>query len=350
MKRFKTTGICNPDTQYMVDINDKIEQIKKLIQDEKYFIIERPRGSGKSTILSCLKKELINDYLVISISFKDMSFDNGELFYKMFLNKCAKAIENLDKESSNKLLQYSTNNDSSYLRNIKKIIETCDKEVVLIIDDADTNCNNRVFVDFLGVLRCNYLERDIHNIVTFKSVIFSCVNDISNIKLENVYNSPFNIVTPFKVDLNLSKSGIESMLNIYKNDRNIELDTNKIANFIYTYTKGYPFLVSRICQIIDEDLNAVWNDDNLIEAVRILASDKNVLFDNLISNIENNEEFRNFMYNLVMNNASHMFCVYNSLINLGIRLGCLDEVDGMVSISNIIFYQVLYKYFLNNIK
>ena len=36
MKRFRTTGVCNPNIQYMVDITDKIEQVKKLIEDNEY--------------------------------------------------------------------------------------------------------------------------------------------------------------------------------------------------------------------------------------------------------------------------------------------------------------------------
>ena len=50
MKRFRTTGVCNPNIQYMVDITDKIEQVKKLIEDNEYFLINRPRQYGKTTM------------------------------------------------------------------------------------------------------------------------------------------------------------------------------------------------------------------------------------------------------------------------------------------------------------
>ncbi|MCI7441975.1 MAG: AAA family ATPase, partial [Clostridium sp.] len=58
MKEFNTTGLCNPNKHYMVDISDKLENIKKLVEKEKYFIINRPRQYGKTTILSALRKEL----------------------------------------------------------------------------------------------------------------------------------------------------------------------------------------------------------------------------------------------------------------------------------------------------
>lgn len=50
MKRFRTTGVCNPSIQYMVDISDKVKEAKKLVEDNEYFIINRPRQYGKTTI------------------------------------------------------------------------------------------------------------------------------------------------------------------------------------------------------------------------------------------------------------------------------------------------------------
>ena len=43
MKSFNTTGLCNPNKHYMVDIDDKLEKIISLIEANKYFVINRPR-------------------------------------------------------------------------------------------------------------------------------------------------------------------------------------------------------------------------------------------------------------------------------------------------------------------
>lgn len=37
MKEFNTTGLCNPNKHYMIDISDKLENIKKLVEKEKVF-------------------------------------------------------------------------------------------------------------------------------------------------------------------------------------------------------------------------------------------------------------------------------------------------------------------------
>ena len=35
-KRFHVDGICYPEEHYMVDMDDRLEEIKKLIEDGKY--------------------------------------------------------------------------------------------------------------------------------------------------------------------------------------------------------------------------------------------------------------------------------------------------------------------------
>ena len=251
MKRFNTTGLCNPKKHYMVNISEKIEKIKVLIEQEEYFVINRPRQYGKTTTLTALERSLSGEYLVISISFEgigDVIFNDEKLFCQTFLKNSAKAIRIIDKDNSNKLLGYCgkvTNLDelSDYLN---EFIEEFNKEVILIIDEVDKSSNNQLFLNFLGMLRNNYLDREKGKVVTFKSVILAGVYDIKNLKLklrpdeEKKYNSPWNIAVPFNIDMSLSKTGIKNMLEEYKKDKSLELDLEKTVDFIYFYTSGYP--------------------------------------------------------------------------------------------------------------
>ena len=68
MKEFNTTGLCNPKKHYMVDISDKLENIKKLVEKEQYFIINRPRQYGKTTTLVALENSLKDEYLDITLT------------------------------------------------------------------------------------------------------------------------------------------------------------------------------------------------------------------------------------------------------------------------------------------
>ena len=160
MKRFNTTGLCNPKKE---DISEKLEKIKVLIENEEYFVINRPRQYGKTTPLTALEKSLSGEYLVISISFEgigDIIFNDEKLFCEIFLKNSAKSIRFIDKDNSNRLLKYSKevtslDNLSDY---ISEFIEECDKKVILIIDEVDKSSNNQLFLNFLGLLRNKYLE------------------------------------------------------------------------------------------------------------------------------------------------------------------------------------------------
>lgn len=57
-KVFNVTGDCNPDIHYMVDISEKLSQIKKMVDAGQYFTINRARQYGKTTTLNALEKFL----------------------------------------------------------------------------------------------------------------------------------------------------------------------------------------------------------------------------------------------------------------------------------------------------
>ena len=57
-KRFNTTGVCIPKKHYMVDISDNLKYIKNIIEQEKYFVINRTRQYGKTTTIYMLKQYL----------------------------------------------------------------------------------------------------------------------------------------------------------------------------------------------------------------------------------------------------------------------------------------------------
>ena len=253
MKEFNTTGLCNPNKHYMVDISEKLDYIKTLIKKEKYFIINRPRQFGKTTILYSLQRELSDEYLVLNISFEgigDRAFIDEERFVNEFIDIIKESLEYIDEELIEKLTILSKDIESflDLSKVISKFIKSVNKEVILIIDEVDKSTNNQLFLNFLGMLRNKYLQREAGKGLTFKSVILSGVYDVKNLKLklrpdeERKYNSPWNIAVPFNIDMSLSQKGIEEMLNEYKKDRNIELDTKKASEFIYYYTNGYPLV------------------------------------------------------------------------------------------------------------
>ena len=363
-KRFNSTGVCIPDIHYMVDINDKLDKIMTLIKRRDYFVINRPRQYGKTTTMFMLEQRLKNDYLVISISFEgigDEVFLKEESFSKVFVELMAESLEFTDESESKRLIDNAKQIEN--LRDLSKVItkfiKESKKEVILFIDEVDKSSNNQLFLSFLGMLRNKYLSRQQGKDKTFSSVILAGVYDIKNLKIklrnedETKYNSPWNIAVNFDIDMSFNILEIESMLREYVNDKNIIIDIKNIAKLLYEYTSGYPFLVSRLCQIIDEKLleeGFNWDEEALIRAMKILLMEINTLFDDLIKNIENYEDLKEYLFDLIMNGEDKTFNIYNNNINLGVVLGYLKECNGKVSVSNAIFKQVLYNYFSSRLE
>ncbi len=233
MKRFRTTGVCNPSIQYMVDISDKVKEAKKLVEDNEYFIINRPRQYGKTTLLFPLKKELLKDYLVISISFEgigDIAFSDEEKFVKEFIN---------------------------------------------LIDE-----------------KLDFIDEDLNEIF-----------------------------------------------------RNLILEVSTLPGLSRLISKFIKRLNKEVILIIDEDLKASWNEESMIKAVKLLLLERNTLFDDLIKNIENNSDLKEYILDIIMNGARNTFNTLNPIISLGLMFGYFKNEDNMVVISNRIFSQILYNYF-----
>ena len=87
MKRFNTTAVCIPSKHYMVDLSERVKEIKKLVDAGKFFTINRARQYGKTTTLTALVKALKDQYVVISTSFEgigDAGFEDEASFVKEF--------------------------------------------------------------------------------------------------------------------------------------------------------------------------------------------------------------------------------------------------------------------------
>ncbi|MBW6410727.1 GxxExxY protein [Clostridium weizhouense] len=364
-KRFNTTGVCVPRKHYMVDITNKLKEIRELIDNEFYFTINKPRQYGKTTTLSELKKLLSDEYLIISISFEgigDSVFETEEYFSKTFIELLSENIEFIDEDES-KRLDFLGNNTKS-IKDLSKVItrfvRDSKKEVVLFIDEVDKSSNNQLFLSFIGMLRNKYLDREMERDYTFKSVILTGLHDVKSLKLklrpedEAKYNSPWNIAVDFNVDMSFSPKEISTMIEQYSRENNIDMDKKSISQEIYFFTEGYPFLVSRLCQIIDEkikkDIKEAWSKEDIKKAVKMILEEKNTLFDTLIKNLENNKELYSYIEDIIIRGIEKGFNNDNPLIEIGITYGYFKNRDGKVAMSNKIFGERIYNYMVSKLE
>ena len=93
------------------------------------------------------------------------------------------------------------------------------------------------------------------------------------------------------------------MLNEYEQDYQTGMDVVEIAEMIYSYTSGYPYLVSCLCKMIDEDIKGesktAWSKQDVLTAVKMLLNDKNPLFESLIGKLNEYPGVKNLIYRLL---------------------------------------------------
>ena len=392
---FNTTGICDPSEHYMVDLTQRILEVRKLVDDGKYFTVNRARQFGKTTMLHALAESLSQDYLVISMDFQmqmsDAKFRNENSFSQAF----ARAFENSFRVTEDgRRPEYQTSlmafteerkaiGDQFELVELFQVLSdlcaSVPKKIVLMIDEVDSATNNQVFLDFLAQLRGYYINRS--RFATFQSVILAGVCDIRNLKRklrpdeEHKDNSPWNIAADFDIDMSFSAEQINDMLLDYAAEHVPDMDTKLIAREIYDYTSGYPYLVSRICQLLDEmyesgineaDVNKAdknktgvknvgmhtigmlggWTHAGILEAVRRLVRESNSLFEDMAKKVKDYPDLGSMLRDILFCGKGIPFNPGTELVSIGTMFGFLKDEDGQVAISNRIFEIWFYNLFI----
>ncbi|MCD8134099.1 MAG: ATP-binding protein [Clostridiales bacterium] len=366
-KKFNVYGACRPAKHYMVDLASRLEKIKNMVDDGDYFTINRARQYGKTTIMRMLAHYLEPDYITISLDFQRMgsfSFESEPAFVAAFAGELLYFVREIPNDVKKKLGLFAdeTNKRNSLQQLFQTLSLWCrqsEKPIVLMIDEVDTAANNQVFLDFLAQLRAYYLDSDVTP--TFQSVILAGVYDVRNMKRkirsdsEHKTNSPWNIAAKFQIDMHFESDEIAGMLEQYESDYQTGMDIGVISGMIYDYTSGYPYLVSLLCKIMDEEIagskgfpdkRCVWTEKGIAEAVQRLLLEKNTLFESLIGKINDYPEMKNMISRLLFRGQSIAYNADDPVTDLLLMFGFVKEKSGTVQIANRIFETRLYNYFL----
>lgn len=358
-KYFNITDPCIPSLHYMVDTNDKIDRIiTEYVDAGEYFIINRARQYGKTTTLELLYQRLAKTHIVLKVSFegKDEYFASLEIladglrddFYHLLIEQHAELAH---------LFEHSISGRFPLKDLGRRTTDLClqaGKPVVLIIDEVDKAGDNQLFLTFLGWLRDQYIRRNTQKNpqLTFQSVILAGVHDIKNLRTKirpeanHNYNSPWNIATPFDVDMSFSSVEIATMLKEYEAHSQTGMDIHTISARLNYYTSGYPFLVSLLCKRIDED-HLPWTIDGVDEAEKRILKTNNTLFDDVIKNLVNCSSFGSMVKTILLDGVLVPFEPRNPDIDLGLMFGILKEHEGKVAVSNIVFETVILNYYIS---
>lgn len=368
---FNTEGQCEPDMHYMVPLDDRLEDIRRRYVDRgSYFVINCGRQYGKTTTLRSLARYVGQDYIALFMDFQELGtreFQSEALFSAAFARLFLEAFRSVRREEEKALepvLSFLQEcRESGLMELFDRLSRVCgeaSKPVILMIDEVDSASDNQVFVDFLALLRRYYLNRK--EKPAFHCVILAGVYDIKNLKRklrpheEHQYNSPWNIAARFNVDMSFSVIQIRSMLKEYEREHETGMDVDGMAQYIYEYTSGYPYLVSAICKFLDEEIpgtegfendNQVWTAGGIMAAVSMLLEERLPLFESMTRQMEEYPEMREMLQAILFQGRRMTYNPDQPMINLASMFGYIVNRDKCVQVANRVFEMRLYNLFLS---
>lgn len=156
--------------------------------------------------------------------------------------------------------------------------------------------------------------------------------------------------------MNFTRTDIEGMLISYENDYHTGMDLRLMAGLMYDYTSGYPFLVSRLCKIIDEKIcekdtfpnkSSAWSKDGFQEALRVLLSEANTLFDDMRKKLSDIPHLKKMLYELLYEGQTFLYNTDDNVLDIAEMFGYIRNDNGKVMVANRIFETRLYNLFIS---
>lgn len=129
-----------------------------------------------------------------------------------------------------------------------------------------------------------------------------------------------------------------------------------ISNLIYEYTSGYPYLVSGLCENLDEEISgtkefpdrsSAWRKEGVYEAEKMIVKEDNTLYQSLIRKLKLHPELRTVLYELLFTGKPIPYAATNDYMKDAVMFGFIKNDHDIATISNRIFETVLYNYFIS---
>lgn len=118
--------------------------------------------------------------------------------------------------------------------------------------------------------------------------------------------------------MSFSSEQIASMLEQYEQDHQTGMEVLKVAEEIYQYTSGYPYLVSVICKYLDEEVldkkgfegvGTAWTKREIEDVVKILLKENTPLFGSMIKQLDQYKNLSKMIEEIIYQGSRFPFSV-----------------------------------------
>jgi hypothetical protein len=253
MKFFNTAGPVNKDMHYKIDPLHRwdLEEILQLISQEKYFSLNAPRQTGKTSCMLALQDYLnaSGEYnaIYLNVEGAQVARNDVERGIGAIVNNLSRCVNNSVQEI--RLVEIVNENkcDDALNAALQYISESSDKPVVLFIDEIDSLVGDTL-ISVLRQIRASYEKRP----DKFPASLVLCgVRDIQDYRIQRsnqdiiTGGSCFNIKAESLRLGNFTRDDVHKLLMEHTLETGQKFD-DAVADFIFDQTDGQPWLVNAV--------------------------------------------------------------------------------------------------------
>ena len=253
---FNTAGPCKPDKHYMLPALDRLPSVKRLIDQEGYFVIHAPRQTGKTTAMLNLAQQLTaeGEYAAVMVSAEvgapySQSPEKADISILWAWQEAASFW--LPKD----LRPPDLDGFDSIGKALSAWARECDRPVVLFVDEIDA-LQDEALVSVLRQLRDGYPRRP----GAFpQSVALIGLRDVRDYKVASGGSrrlgtaSPFNIKVESLTLRNFSHTEVKALYAQHTNDTGQVFEPSAVE-LAYDLTRGQPWLVNALARQMVEEI------------------------------------------------------------------------------------------------
>lgn len=353
-RHFNTAGPCLPDKHYMLPPMRRLEQLRTLIDAEKFFVLHAPRQTGKTTLLRSLSRELTaaGTHAATTISMESFTRDDVSLMMPQVLFSIVDTArfqlpEALQPPDPSAL---DDNPDVALRVFLKNWAASIDLPLVVFIDEIDA-IPGALLLSVLRQLRDGYTARPEPFAHSVALVGLQDVRDYRILRELRPDESSLGTASPFNIkDRSLTlrdfdEAEVRELLAQHTEETGQRF-SDEAQGEIYEQTQGQPWLTNALAAQLSTAFDALVPDrtvaidrEAVMRARELLIERRDTHLDSLVDKLHE-ERVRRVLHPMISGETTYDE-TFNDDFGYARDLGLVGVRDGKQTIANPIYREII---------
>ncbi len=255
---FNTEGPCRPERHYMLPPEARAGGIRRLVEQERYFILHAPRQTGKTTTLLALLDELRGQGVIalrasLLTSRGTPAVEAAEPLWLTAIEDAADSLPMSERPPDHR--RFLDRAPGSRLQGwLSAWAQAVTRPIVLVLDEADS-VQGEAMLSLLAQLRNGYEIRGPGRFpVSIALVGLRNLRDyVTGERGRSLTpGSPFNVITSVTLR-NFTRDEVAALYGQHSADTG-QVFEREAVDAAFTWTEGQPYLVCALAAVATEEL------------------------------------------------------------------------------------------------